>query len=244
MEAKMTRKEMILEKLKEMEQKYDELVRLQDGYGYGSLQYKHVCQSTIFYAWLTTLAIALVILLIFQNAQPCLGFILGSTISLLGTIFVRNRKGRKEHQTGQAADIVFCFYTQAMLDEVCAEVESLDARITHRKTYKAEREAKEKQYHEDRLQQAQELQLQFEVLFDIVRKELEGEVRLNPMTETDVSIKLPEITRNSLEFGWHEFPLTEYGLKRLTFQISRLRPAMAEYHSLQKTLDTAVPAEQ
>lgn len=252
----MKRKELIREKVTELGKKYDEydllcdqLCRGDDYEFYQSISYEYLKDKRLtLYGMVCFAIVSIIVSVVFQIYTLCLCFIAGLVGAFCFSIWRDNNNARKDIARGFPGTITICFYTQKLLDEICAQITTVEDAIA-----KAERKIEERraaaaeelrEREEAALREAEKVHLKFEAIFKIIREELRGEVQDYELSDGEVYIKLPILYDTHLGFDWWPFALTEDGWENLIYRVSRLRPIMAGYHSLQKLLDTAVPAEQ
>lgn len=238
------KKELIEAKIGELEYWYREYSNV-SGCDYdGRVRYKFLRQSSMFTTVLICLGVATLLAIILRNPSLLISWSVTAVAFCFFNALLHNRQERKLLLSGQAANIVICFCTQKVLDEISNQITKVEYSTEQVRRKIEEQEAQDKQRQDERLAEAKRLQLMFEKLFGIVCTELEGEIKAYDLSDGEVHIKLPEPNERRLNFDWFCFQLTEDGLDKLTFHVSQLRPVMEQYHSLQKSLDTAVPAEQ
>lgn len=252
----MKRKELIREKVTELGKKYDEYDLLCDQLCHSddyvfcqSISYEYLKDKKImFYGMIGLSIVSIIVSVVFRIYTFCLGSIVGFVGTSCFMIWRDNKNARKDIDKGFPGTIIICFYTQKLLDEVCTQITAVEDAIA-----KAERKIEERRAaaaeelrkrEEAALREAEKVHLKFEAIFKIIREELRGEVQDYELSDGEVYVKLPILYDTHVGFDWYPFALTEEGWERLTYRVSRLRPIMAGYHSLQKLLDTAVPAEQ
>ncbi len=246
------RKSQIMAKLAELEARYDEFAD-ENGYEYERrVVYTSHRVSPIICAILTVMCLFIVISIVRQDLEIVLITAITAPIGVMLGIAAwtrhSNKRERKLLLSGQAADIVICFYTQAVLDEICEQIARIEQIIERKRQEAAERNAKQEATKMRNTDEVAKVKPQFEILLNIVCTELGGKV-VNRWNSNDgmvrVELMLPTI-RNypNLEFATQIFEFSEKDLNRLTFTVAQLRPLMAQYHSLKESLDAAVLPEQ
>ncbi len=247
------RKSQIMAKLAELEARYDEFA---DENGYGYERRVVYTSSRMIPIVLCTTLVAMFIFTVISIVRQDLEIVLitaitapiGVMLGIAAWTHHSNKRERKLLLSGQAADIVICFYTQAVLDEICEQIARIEQIIERKRQEAAERNAKQEATKMRNTDEVAKVKPRFEVLLNIVCTELSGKV-VNHWNSDDgmvrVELMLPTM-RNypNLEFATQIFEFSEKDLNRLTFIVAQLRPLMAQYHSLKESLDAAVLPEQ
>ncbi len=259
MEKMKERKQLIRQKVSELDQKYDEYCDICGYWPHNTVRYRllvSACGFSIPITLIVMLVVSVLFGVIFHNVSTILRCMVGSMVGIAFSVCVREIKSRRTVKHGGSATITIFFYNQKLLDEICTRIVSVEEDLKAKKHDIAEQRARriEKKMR-IAINEARENRPKFESLFGIIRHELGGQIK--PVmcsdengkeyeSELAISLIIPVLDWGSYSLSFQEevVEITEQGLRNLTARIAMLRCVMTEYYSLQKVLDTAVPAEQ
>ncbi len=262
MEKMKERKQLIRQKVSELDQKYDEYCDICGYWPHNTVRYRLLVSAYGFSIPITLIVMLVVSVLfgvIFHNVSTILRCMVGAMVGIAFSVCVREIKSRRTVKHGGSATITVFFYNQKLLDEICTHITSVEKDLKAKKRDIAERRAKRAEKAKEKMRiainEARENRPKFESLFGIIRHELGGQIK--PVmcsdengkeyeSELAISLIIPVLDWESYSLSFQEevVEITEQELRSLTTRIAMLRCVMTEYYSLQKILDTAVPTEQ
>lgn len=131
------RKELIRQKISELDQKYDEYCDICGYWPHNRVKYQSLSSAYGFPIPITLiimLVISVLVGAIFHSVSPVMWCMVGSIVGIPFSICISEIKARRAVKHGGSATITIFFYNQKLLDEICTRIVSVEEDLKAKNT--------------------------------------------------------------------------------------------------------------